>query len=473
VNVLIDVSTMFPSLSIAAIRPSLWWDLEEKGFAFRVHADGPFEFYFSFMRVTRASDSAVQIDGGEIVLFNVYLTALQFSECKAVEGPALFANFSGQMILDDVSVSDCHASSQCGGVSIYARGLSVTSVRFGSSLSFVSTHSEGPGGCMCLFMAPSAGFLALYTPNNVGMISATACTSGGEGLIYIDGGSVTMSNIFAKSNRALSGGFVSAKNLQMFKVNSGVVQNTTVTEDGSAFATYNSNEVNITGVSISTCKSGGSGTIYLEGGRRGYLSELTMNSNNVNQYGGAIFINGTEEITLAKSSFSSNIASKGAAVGCVGGSDNTTVVNVSMKYGWSTSGTFPADVWSDGTCSSSFWYPPTDCVNDTCTSCSGDVCSQTLTCQCYCTGSPDYPCASPSSTPTPSRTPTASFSPSVSFSPSASPIGGSGGPELGMWVYIVLCILGCVVLAGLAYGVYFWHKNRGRNLFPVPYQDIN
>ena len=42
-----------------------------------------------------------------------------------------------------------------------------------------------------------------------------------------------------------------------------------------------------------------------------------------------------------------------------------------------------------------------------------------------------------------------------------------------MWVYIVLCILGCVVLAGLAYGVYFWHKNRGRNLFPVPYQDIN
>ena len=138
---------------------------------------------------------------------------------------------------------------------------------------------------MCLFMAPSAGFLALYTPNNVGMISATACTSGGEGLIYIDGGSVTMSNIFAKSNRALSGGFVSAKNLQMFKVNSGVVQNTTVTEDGSAFATYNSNEVNITGVSISTCKSGGSGTIYLEGGRRGYLSELTMNSNNVNQYG--------------------------------------------------------------------------------------------------------------------------------------------------------------------------------------------
>jgi len=142
---------------------------------------------------------------------------------------------------------------------------------------------------------------------NVGMISATACTASGEGLIYLDGGAVTMSNVFAKSNRALSGGFVTAKNLEMLKVNSGVIQNTTVTTEGAAFATYNSNEVNITGVSITTSSAGTSGTIYLEGGSRGYLSELTMNSNVVKEYGGAIFINGTREITLAKSTFTSNV----------------------------------------------------------------------------------------------------------------------------------------------------------------------
>ena len=153
----------------------------------------------SFFAITRSSESAIRVEGGDALLLAVTFAALDFISCQAPEGPALYVNFSGTLVLDDVSVFDCFASSQCGGISIYGNNYALVSVRLGSQLSFVETHSQGRGGCLCLFLAPNATFVALYTPSNIGMISMTSCSAGNEGNIFLEGGVATFSSIYGKT----------------------------------------------------------------------------------------------------------------------------------------------------------------------------------------------------------------------------------------------------------------------------------
>ena len=210
--------------------------------------------------------------------------------CEAPEGPAIRANYSGSMVLDGVEIQDSHASSQCGGISIYGRGRATTTLATGSTLSFQNTRSEGRGACMCLFMDPSASFMALYQTTHSHLLSATSCVAQKEGIVYAEGGLVILSNVHALSNQALSGGFLMAKELVMLKINSAMIQNVTAIGDGSAFAVYDSTEVDMSGVSVSSCHAGGSGTIYLEGGEGAYLADLSMKLNSAGEYGvGIIF----------------------------------------------------------------------------------------------------------------------------------------------------------------------------------------
>lgn len=97
--------------------------------------------------------------------------------CYSQEGSAIYADFSGGMLLYDVEVSDSSAY-KCGGISIHGNDRAFVSIRVGSKLSFVATRSETIGGCMCLFMDPNASFVSIYTPSNVGMISAIGCNAG-------------------------------------------------------------------------------------------------------------------------------------------------------------------------------------------------------------------------------------------------------------------------------------------------------
>merc|ERR1712137_663054 len=175
-----------------------------------------------------------------------------------------------------------------------------------------------------------------------------------------------------------------AKELVMLKINSAMIQNVTAIGDGSAFAVYDSTEVDMSGVSVSSCHAGGSGTIYLEGGEGAYLADLSMKLNSAGEYGGAILLNGTRDVIVTRSVLYANEAPEGAAMACTQASSGTTVTSVTMTG--KSNPDVRSEVWSDGTCLSSFWSLPTSC-NTTCDTCAGSVCSETpSSCECYCTG---------------------------------------------------------------------------------------
>ena len=79
------------------------------------------------------------------------------------------------------------------------------------------------------------------------------------------------------------------------------------------------------------------------------------------------------QIEIRNAKFEDAIAGQGAAMACIGGSYVTYVYNVTFYRSLSSIAynTEHIDVYSDGSCSPSFWYSESPCSQD-CDSC--DVC---------------------------------------------------------------------------------------------------
>jgi len=187
------------------------------------------------------------------------------------------------------------------------------------------------------------------------------------------------------------------------------------------------------------------------------LIEDVIISNVQNDLGrGAIGIVGSVNTTIRNCDFINTRAFLGSSLWCGDGSIGTIVENATMTQQRTTASAFLiVPIYSDSTCESNVWFPPTPCEVD-CSSCPGGVCMpqgleyEADGCYCYCTGDDQFPCSSSprSLSSSVSVSTTASVSPTVSLSGSQSQSAKVNDEDSGslLWLWATILGLGIAVL---------------------------
>uniref|UniRef100_A0A7S4M7L6 Uncharacterized protein n=1 Tax=Vannella robusta TaxID=1487602 RepID=A0A7S4M7L6_9EUKA len=339
----------------------------------------------------------------------VRLRGIEFLNATTTDGtpPAMVLDTPGTIDLPLVGFSNTQSSGDCGAASIQL--YPTTSMNDQPAAYFEDTVAAGQGGGLCLYGSVGTN-VSFAMPDFMG---SHALNRGGG--IYIKGpGSFHISSILGTpSVWANNGSLIYAEDFDLLRVSdsdytlSGRSTGITASEAGGIYAQSfrpgAAVEVERLVVRGSTMESSG-GALYIEGVETANIQQSYFAGCSATYgYGGAILFNGVDTIEVQESEFASNRANSGASLACIGGSSTAHISDVMFIgdvlydiYGPDEE----LDIYSDGSCTDSFWYSQSPCPQKfACSSCADSVCgTSSLKCFCYCDSES---CSGPSSSPSP------------------------------------------------------------------------
>uniref|UniRef100_A0A7S4IPL5 Uncharacterized protein n=1 Tax=Vannella robusta TaxID=1487602 RepID=A0A7S4IPL5_9EUKA len=321
------------------------------------------------------------------------LIGSSFTSCRSEDSaPALSIDTKGEIRFTDLSFYDTEGD--CGAVSIRLHDTT-NFQKTDSPMKFVNTRARRNGGAICLKSSSPSVFIDLGTFD----FSMTSCDNNG-GAIYIEGpGKFRLADFVetVDSSAMNYGAILYAKEVTSIEIANSVfvspVLSTSSSMSGS-FYIQDSEYFFMTNVTVDyrNAVQGDGGIASLHNLKSVTVTDSSFtNGGAAFGVGGAFLLDSITSFEIQNSEFHNCVARKGAAIACMGESRHVDISGVSFYNSVSTElDKEHVDVFSDGSCLSSFWDSQSPCP-EMGKSCKGSVNSLAMItadgdgqCFCYC-----------------------------------------------------------------------------------------
>ena len=295
-----------------------------------------------------ATDDTVADRGGILVSSPTQLTAVNsnFTNCRARSGAAIYADKSCNVTLTNCifTANTATDTTSGGGAALYGapNRLTITNCKFtnnyapsiggavvvvdstvtikGTTFSGNSIAADGLGGAIYIDGCPT-----VTIENSKFDANKAVQSDGGGGAFYassVNTLTVTSSNF--TNNVGFVAGAIAAFNVSNFNVRDSAFRNNNASEEGGAIWMFNSTaSMANTDFMANIVSSGRGGAIYSGGDRTLTVSNSRFTNNKVNSGNGGAIYKSSSSLSVTDSSFTGNMASKGASVYIYGVSSGT------------------------------------------------------------------------------------------------------------------------------------------------------
>ncbi|MHC4500474.1 MAG: right-handed parallel beta-helix repeat-containing protein, partial [Planctomycetota bacterium] len=261
------------------------------------------------------------------------ITRLIIANCSAAEGGAIYIAAGSSMDLINITISNCTASGDGGAVYVgdgsdilfAACKITTCSALLGSGgalyggdetilafeqCEFTGNSANTSGGALCYSAGSLTSLYACALKNN-------AAHSGGA--VYSGGGSFSMIEHceFSGNSATYSGGAIYYDTASLSQLADTMFTNNAAAEDGGGILCGQEVSVSVADCNFVENSASCGGALYFDPNCSGDVNDSVLVNNTAGMEGGAVYMVGAGEITIADSNLSDNTAHHGGALYCV------------------------------------------------------------------------------------------------------------------------------------------------------------